>query len=108
MNKFEQILDEALESVLNIAELKKVSEDDDGDDGKKQLKSKKSEQSPFARAIRASGFKSQEKLADLVDVDPSTISRFKTGTRKPSFDTMQRLVKRTGSEPESLFPELQA
>ena len=35
---------------------------------------------------------SQEELADETDVDPSTISRYKTGKRQPSLDTARSLL----------------
>ena len=54
-------------------------------------KKKKKEKSPLAQAIRAKG-DDQEEAADKVDVHKSTISRIKTGTRKPSFDTMKKLA----------------
>lgn len=58
-------------------------------------KKKKKEQAPLAKAMRSKGF-SQNQTADALDVDKSTISRIKTGVRKPSFDLMQKISSRFG------------
>ena len=42
-------------------------------------------------ARRTRGF-SQETLAAAADLQPSAISHFETGTRKPSFDNLRRLT----------------
>jgi len=57
---------------------------------------KKSEQSPLAKAIRSKG-DSQSNAADKIGVDKSTISRIKTGKRRPSFDTMKELSDMYGT-----------
>lgn len=72
---------------------------------KEEIGAVKHTQSPFAKAIRATG-RSQEKIANKIDVDPSTISRYKSKTRKPSFDTLSKLVKHVGTQPGQMFPEL--
>ena len=48
--------------------------------------------SKFQSALRHKA-KSQVEVADNCDVDESTISRYKTGTRNPSLSTMRRLAK---------------
>lgn len=71
---------------------------------KAQEKLKKGETKPLAKALRAKGMNQQE-LADRLDVHKSTISRIKTGQRKPSYDLMANLSDTFGSV-ENLFPEL--
>ncbi len=62
-------------------------------------------QSPIAKAVRGKGT-SQEKVADKADVDPSTISRYKSKVRQPSFRSLQKVSKALGTKPETLWPEL--
>ncbi|CAK0748368.1 hypothetical protein CCP1ISM_20026 [Azospirillaceae bacterium] len=71
---------------------------------KAQDKMKKGESKPLAKALRSKGM-SQQELADHLDVHKSTISRLKTGKRKPSFELMSELGDTFGSV-ENLFPEL--
>ena len=66
---------------------------------------KKYEETPFARALQAQA-KEQEEIADRVDVDPSTVSRWKSRTRKPSFDNLRKAVKAVGTQASTLWPEL--
>lgn len=56
---------------------------------------KKAEKAPLAQAIRSKG-EDQSDAADKLDVDKSTISRIKTGTRKPSFDLMKKMSRNYG------------
>ena len=65
----------------------------------------KAHTSPFARAIRATG-KEQQQLALDADIHPSTISRYKTGVRVPSHETLAHLVDVMGLQPGDMFPEL--
>jgi DNA-binding XRE family transcriptional regulator len=63
---------------------------------KKREQQKKSEQSPLKKAIVSKG-EDQDDAAEVLDVDKSTISRIKTGTRKPSFDLMKQMKKHYGA-----------
>ena len=65
---------------------------------------KKGEQKPLAKSLRAKGM-SQNDLADTLNVDKSTISRLKTGVRKPSYELMTQLADQFGSI-TNIFPEL--
>jgi DNA-binding Xre family transcriptional regulator len=65
---------------------------------------KKGESKPLARALRSKGL-SQNELADKLDMNKSTVSRLKTGKRKPSFDTLKQLSNVLGNV-DNLFPEL--
>lgn len=58
-------------------------------------KNKKSEQSPIAKATRSKG-QNQDDMASATHVDKSTISRWKTGKRKPSFDNLKKLKSQYG------------
>ena len=60
---------------------------------------------PLARAMRDSE-KSQDDLAKETDVHPSTMSRYKTGVRVPSHETLSKLVNVMGMKPGDMFPEL--
>lgn len=64
----------------------------------------KNQNAPLAKALRAQGV-SQDEAADILDVDKSTISRIKSGSRKPSFDLLKKMNGKFGSI-DSLFPEL--
>lgn len=86
--------------------VKAITEEDDEEESEKSKKNKekfekeaekrkKGEQSPIAKAARSKG-ETQDEMADEIDVHKSTISRYKTGTRKPSFDTMKKLSKHYG------------
>ena len=44
------------------------------------------------RTARAARNLSQSKLARLANLQPSAVSHFETGTRKPSFDNLKRLA----------------
>ena len=57
---------------------------------KESEKRKKAEQEPIAKILRAKG-DSQNDAASNLDVHKSTISRWKTGTRNPSFENMKDL-----------------
>lgn len=89
--------DAAMSNVVSITE---DEEDDKANDNKKAFekeaeKQKKSEQSPIAKAKRAKG-QTQDDMAASTSVDKSTISRWKTGTRKPSFDNLKKIKKQYG------------
>lgn len=62
---------------------------------KENEKKRKKEHAPLAKAIKSKGY-SQDEAADILDVDKSTISRIKTGTRKPSFDLMRKMSIKFG------------
>ena len=66
----------------------------------------KHEQSRFAKALRSAG-KQQDEIATQADIHPSSISRYKSGVRVPSHDTLAKLVDVLGVQPEDMFPELQ-
>lgn len=98
----------SVRSKLGANAMRMVSAISEADDDKKEQsrknkekfekegeKRKKSEQAPIAKAARSKG-ESQNDMADGVDVDKSTISRWKTGNRHPSFDSLKRLSDRYG------------
>ncbi len=95
-------------SDLNILE-NVFNEDDKPKSDNKLSGNRKNETAPISKAYKSSG-KSQEEIADIVGVDPSTISRYKSKEkdieRKPSFDTLKRLTAAVGTKVSSLFPEL--
>ena len=68
---------------------------------------KKHEGTPFAKAIKDIA-PDQEKIADRTDVHPSTVSRWKSGIRKPQFDNLKKVSKSTGKRAEILFPSLKS
>jgi len=74
----------------------KIQADNQEEFRKESEKRKKSEQAPLAKAIRSKG-ENQDAAADKLDVDKSTISRIKTGERKPSFELMQKLKNSYGA-----------
>lgn len=51
----------------------------------------------LAKEIEQKGY-DQEDVADLLDVDPSTVSRHISNTRNPSYDTLKEYVKVLGSQ----------
>lgn len=64
----------------------------------------KNQNAPLAKALRAQGM-SQDEAADALDVDKSTISRIKSGVRKPSYELLKKMSGKFGSI-DNLFPEL--
>jgi ribosome-binding protein aMBF1 (putative translation factor) len=88
-----------------------VEAEDDEKDG--QPGNVKNVSTPVGKVYTQSGL-SQDKIADKVGVDPSTVSRYKhseAGRRKglgrrPSFDTLKKLTKVVGARASKLFPEL--
>jgi transcriptional regulator with GAF, ATPase, and Fis domain len=71
-------------------ENKKKSEEDEKEFTKENEKKKKAEQNPLSKALRTKGH-DQDEAAEKLDVDKSTISRIKTGTREPSFELMKKM-----------------
>lgn len=61
--------------------------------------------SPISKAVKSKGT-SQEVVADKADVDPSTISRYKSKVRQPSFDSLKKVSKALGTQASTLWPEL--
>ena len=61
--------------------------------------------SPIAKAVKSKGT-SQEKIAGKADVDPSTISRYKSKVRQPSFASIKKVTKALGTQASTLWPEL--
>jgi DNA-binding transcriptional regulator YiaG len=99
------------EKIINNSIISKVIdpifEAEDKKDDKKEDKKKdkgQEDKEPLARALRSKG-ESQSDLAGDVGVHKSTVSRWKTGTRKPSFDALVDIKKKLGSV-TSIFPEL--
>ena len=76
-------------------EEKKRKEENEEETELKNKEGKKKEQAPLAKALRSKG-EDQEEAANKLDVDPSTISRIKTGVRRPSFELMQKMAKTYG------------
>lgn len=72
---------------------------------KDQIGNLKQANTDFEKAITASGL-TQSELADKIDVDKSTISRYKHDVRKPSYDSLAELIDTLGYQAEDLFPEL--
>lgn len=88
----------AMETVCPIAE----AEDDDETSKKNKEefekgaeKQKKKEQSPIAKAVRSKG-QDQDDMAKSIGVNKSTVSRYKTGKRKPSFDVLKKIKNQYG------------
>jgi len=101
-NKYRRVRDDLGHSAMQI--IQAITEEEDEDEQSKKNKEKfekeadkrkKGEQSPIAKAARSKG-ETQDDMADEIDVHKSTISRYKTGSRKPSFDTMKKLAKHYG------------
>lgn len=54
------------------------------------------ERDGLSNKIKKKGY-DQEDVADIIGVDPSTISRHISGIRDPSFDTLEQYAKILGS-----------
>lgn len=46
---------------------------------------------------------SQQKLADILGVNQTTVSQWLLGKKKPGFDSIRLLYEKFGIEPNSLF-----
>lgn len=107
-SQIHEFVDEQYKNVRNklganaIMMVRAIAEDseDDEKNNKKEFekgakKKHKGDNSPIAKAARSKG-ENQNDMANSIDVDKSTISRIKTGTRRPGFDTLKKLAQKYG------------